>query len=98
MKFCPKCGNLLVPLRRDNKTVLKCRVCGYEEDVKVARAEEGYKLTHSIQEEKRVKTSKVSEEAGKPLRREEEREILQEYYEVFLESFSEEESSSEESS
>ncbi len=94
MKFCPKCGNLMVPIRRNEKTILKCRVCGYEEEVKTSV---DYKLTHSIEENKRVITSRVSEGAGKPLRREEEREILQEYYEVFLETFSEEEGSEESS-
>ena len=94
MKFCPKCGNLMVPTRRNGRTILKCRVCGYEEEVK---ANVDYKLTHSIEENKRVVTSRVSEGVGKPLRREEEREILQEYYEVFLETFSEEESGEESS-
>ena len=93
MQFCPKCGNLMVPVRKDGKTVLRCRICHYETDAKKRLGRE-YRLSHSVEEEKRVKTARVSE-PGRPLRSEEEREILQEYYEVFLESFAEEEASEE---
>lgn len=94
MEFCPKCGNLMVPVRKHEKTVLKCRACGYE----LEKTRVDYKISHHVGESKHVITSKVSEEKGRSLRRSEEREILQEYYEVFLETFSEEESGSEESS
>lgn len=94
MKFCPKCGNLLVPVRKGEKLILRCRICGYEEEVSKAVGKE-YTIKHNVEEEKRVKTSKVSEPI-KPIRREEEREMLQEYYEIFLETFSEEEVGGEE--
>jgi len=93
MEFCPKCGNLMVPVRKHEKTVLKCRACGFE----IEKAHVDYKLSHHVGESKHVITSKISEGTGKSLRRSEEREILQEYYEVFLETFSEEESSEESS-
>jgi len=32
MKFCPKCGTLMRPVRRQGKRVLVCPSCGYEED------------------------------------------------------------------
>ncbi len=30
MSFCPKCGSILLPKRKDEKTVMGCS-CGYEE-------------------------------------------------------------------
>lgn len=34
MKFCPRCGSLMVPQKVSDRTVLKCRRCGYEEIVR----------------------------------------------------------------
>ena len=31
MKFCPKCGSIMVPKKENGKTVYKCPKCGYEE-------------------------------------------------------------------
>lgn len=31
MRFCPKDGSLLMPVRRGETTVLRCPKCGYEE-------------------------------------------------------------------
>ena len=28
--FCPKCGGLMVPIKKKGKIVYKCTVCGYE--------------------------------------------------------------------
>jgi len=95
LKFCPKCGNLLVPIRKGEKLILKCRVCGHEEEATTKTIGKEYTIKHNVEEEKRVKTSKVSE-PPRPIRREEEREMLQEYYEIFLETFTEEESGAEE--
>ncbi len=33
MKFCPKCGTVMVIVRRGNSTYFKCPKCGYEEKV-----------------------------------------------------------------
>jgi DNA-directed RNA polymerase subunit M len=30
MKFCPKCGTALTPIKKDKKIVLSCIKCGYE--------------------------------------------------------------------
>lgn len=93
MRFCPKCGNLMVPVRKGGRTSLRCRVCQYELTAK-SGAERGYRVSHSVEKEKKVKTAKVSE-PRRPLRSEEEREMIQEYYEIFLESFVEEEAAEE---
>ena len=33
MEYCPKCGNLLLPRKRDGQTVLACPKCGYEKSL-----------------------------------------------------------------
>jgi len=76
----------MVPVIVDGKRLLKCRVCGYVEEITEGKE---YKLSKPVEEAKRVRTGRVSVPA-KPLRREEEREMLQEYYEIFLETFTEE--------
>jgi DNA-directed RNA polymerase subunit M len=30
VKFCPECGTVLTPLKREDKIVLKCAKCGHE--------------------------------------------------------------------
>lgn len=32
MEYCPKCGSLMRPLRKEGGTVLKCLKCGYEKN------------------------------------------------------------------
>ncbi|MFP3194773.1 MAG: zf-TFIIB domain-containing protein [Caldivirga sp.] len=33
MKFCPKCGTAMVPVKKGGTTYLRCPKCGYEEKV-----------------------------------------------------------------
>jgi len=47
MRFCPKCGSILVPSKRQGKTVLVCRKCGYVEEVG-AENSSGYRLVREI--------------------------------------------------
>ena len=42
MKFCPKCGSLLIPKKSDKKTLV-CHSCSYSEKTK-----EGTKITEAI--------------------------------------------------
>ncbi|RLE49955.1 MAG: DNA-directed RNA polymerase subunit M [Candidatus Methanomethylicota archaeon] len=90
MEFCPKCGKMLVPEKKNEKVYLVCRSCGFK---KIAKDMKGYRVTQEVEEEKRRKTIIVEEPRAKR-RKEEERELLQEYYEVFLESFAAEEQES----
>ncbi|MEM1508890.1 MAG: transcription factor S [Thermofilaceae archaeon] len=46
MKYCPKCGSLMLPQRRNDKTVLRCQRCGYES---LADNKEAYKVKRTVQ-------------------------------------------------
>lgn len=96
VKLCPRCGSIMYPLRKKEggEVVLKCSKCGYEikggEDRK-------YSVKYYVEPSKRTSTTTVSEARESKLTPEE-REMLKEYYEIFLEEFarSEVEESSEE--
>ncbi|MGC8614720.1 MAG: hypothetical protein ACP5UU_02755 [Thermoprotei archaeon] len=73
MKFCPKDGSVLVPVREKGKIYLICKKCGYKELAK----EEVYVEKTKIDSKKKIKL--LTEEL--PKETEEEREYM-------LESFS----------
>jgi len=89
MKFCPKCGGLMVPVKEKEKTVLKCTKCGY-----VMKLEKGaeYKLREEVDKKSRVKTTSIvsSErgQAGPSIEEKEQR--VEDYYEIALELIQEE--------
>lgn len=84
MEFCPKCGKLLVP--SSEKGELTCRVCGYSKPLSRSK---GYTWTERIDDSKRRGTAVVEEMPALEKQRREERELAREYYEIFLESFTE---------
>ncbi len=46
VKFCPKCGSIMLPDRK--KGVFVCRNCGYEEPIDPEDAK-GYKMTQKVE-------------------------------------------------
>jgi DNA-directed RNA polymerase subunit M len=89
VKFCPRCGAPMIPVKKGKEIYLKCPRCGYEMKAD-PKTLESYKLRYQVEKDKRVITSKPTA-ARKAGLTPEEREILKEYYEVFLETFQEEE-------
>ncbi|RLF09674.1 MAG: DNA-directed RNA polymerase subunit M [Thermoprotei archaeon] len=88
MEFCPKCGKLLVPAAsKDGEVVLACRVCGYTKPI--SKSQKGYVWTEKIDDSKRRRTAVIEGSPTLEKQRKEERELAQEYYEIFLESFNE---------
>lgn len=83
MEFCEKCGALMLPRKKDDKPILKCRECGHEKSVKAPPA---YKVEYRIKHSPREKIVVVEEgdrpkeEMSEDERRERRKEIL-EYYE-----------------
>jgi DNA-directed RNA polymerase subunit M/transcription elongation factor TFIIS len=88
MEFCSKCGKLLTPSpSKEGGVLLTCKACGYVKAVKEPCG--GYVWTERIEGSRRRRAVVVE---GSPIlekRRKEEHELAQEYYEVFLESYSE---------
>ena len=89
VEFCPNCGSILVPKKGEKGTSLYCIKCGYS---KPLVSDRGYKSKRKVEEEEKVKI--LVAEATRPRDRErirEEKELLQEYYEILLESMQEQE-------
>jgi len=89
LKFCPKCGGIMVPRRKDGGLVLACMRCGYEMKAD-KKALESYAGTSKAEQKARVKTSEVSTGAskGKSLREELEQ-AREDYYELVLDQLGE---------
>jgi len=87
MEFCPKCGGLMLPRRKGEELHLVCQSCGYSVRAKKL---EGYTAKEVIAEEKKTKVSVFTAPSGLASE-EERRQLKEEYYEVFLETMSEEE-------
>ena len=81
MEFCPKCGKLLMPEKKDSKIQLICKACGYH---KAANEVKGYDVVHHVDEGKRRKTLVVDEAHTKGnKRREEEHELIADNFEIY---------------
>jgi DNA-directed RNA polymerase subunit M len=52
MKFCPKCGSIMVPRRENGKTVYKCPKCGYED----TNVQQSIKITTTVKHSAKEKT------------------------------------------
>ncbi|MCS7111949.1 MAG: DNA-directed RNA polymerase subunit M [Ignisphaera sp.] len=94
-QFCPKCGGLLLPTKKEEGTIaLKCSKCGYE----ASTQQSTYKIETTTSTSSRVHTTSVISN-GKTIARKKE-EIEQEkeeyYKELFLELLHEEEYGGEE--
>ena len=95
MEFCPKCGKLLMPEKKESKIQLVCRSCGYH---KAATEVKGYKIVQPVDEAKRRKTLVLEAEHSKHTKRnEEEHELIKDNFEIY-ESTGEEGEEEEESS
>ena len=95
MRFCPRCGGLMIPVGREgDKVLFRCTRCGYTEAVPVSEGGRDYTIvSQTPKEERTVTTLKVSEAKKRPPKsleeweqeREEYREILQELLQEELE-------------
>jgi len=87
----------MVPIKKNDKPVLKCTKCGFEMETSISVAKE-YKMEASVSAESRVlTTSLISEPPKRKLRSKEEYEQeREEWYEVALEIMQAEEGGEEE--
>lgn len=87
MKFCPKCGGPMVPVKKGDTIVLKCIKCGYEMPAPPDVLEK-YKVTKKTKE-KVVTTKVVSEVEKLGVDKEMLEQAKEEYYEFVLEQMGE---------
>ncbi|MHC1599122.1 MAG: transcription factor S [Candidatus Methanofastidiosia archaeon] len=54
MEFCPECESLIIPTKKDGKTLLICKKCGYTRDVDLNDSNSKFivqeKISHSPKE------------------------------------------------
>ncbi len=84
MKFCPKCGGMMLPKKEGSETYLQCTKCGYKMKPS-ERDKESYREKEVIAEEKKVGAG-IVEGAIRSMSKEE-RELLEDYYKQFLENY-----------
>ncbi|WP_170166191.1 zf-TFIIB domain-containing protein [Sulfodiicoccus acidiphilus] len=80
MKFCPKCGGAMVPVKRDGKELLRCTKCKYEEEMKKESKKEYVVTETKNKSEKVLTTSLVSDKSGRKREEEELEQEREEYY------------------
>ncbi|MEZ0248778.1 MAG: DNA-directed RNA polymerase [Thermoproteus sp.] len=52
MRFCPRDGTLMVPVRKDGQIVLRCPKCGYEAKL-TERDKKAYSVKTTVSEDKK---------------------------------------------
>jgi DNA-directed RNA polymerase subunit M len=91
MKFCPRCGGLMVPVKKEGKVYLKCQRCGYEEELKSSDTK-SYVDKKSVEKKSAVIVESYKEEEPS----EEEKELKEDYVKQLLDNLYETESEQEE--
>jgi len=82
LKFCPKCGSLMIVVRKEGKLYYQCTRCGYMEPVKKG---ESMKIVEKTDEKKKVVSTKsVAENQAIMRSKEEIQQEIEEYYEQVL--------------
>jgi transcription factor S len=59
MKFCPKCGNILIPRREGNKFFGECEKCKFSKELKILKTKENL--------EPKIKTGRGIKKEENPL-------------------------------
>ncbi|MBW9141240.1 MAG: zf-TFIIB domain-containing protein [Candidatus Aramenus sulfurataquae] len=86
LQFCPKCGGVMVPVKKDGKDILRCTKCGFEKEMD-KKDKKSYEVKEARSKSERVlTTSIVSEKSGRKRDEDEWEQEREEYYkEVGLE-------------
>ncbi|AWR94782.1 RPA12/RPB9/RPC11 RNA polymerase family protein [Acidianus brierleyi] len=80
MQFCPKCGGMMIPVKKDGKEVLRCTKCGYEKEMD-NKAKKAYEIKESKGKSNKVlTTSIVSDKSGRKRDEDEWEQEREEYY------------------
>lgn len=63
MRFCPRDGTLMIPVKKDGRTVLRCPKCGYE--VKLTEKDKrAYSVKTEISDDKRRGVMTAAEQSA----------------------------------
>jgi DNA-directed RNA polymerase subunit M len=81
MEFCEKCGAMMLPKKKENKTVLVCRECGHEKPAGPNSLKVEYRIKHSPREKIVVveEETKRREDISEDEKRERRKAILEFY-------------------
>ncbi|AWR97579.1 DNA-directed RNA polymerase subunit M [Acidianus sulfidivorans JP7] len=79
MQFCPKCGGLMMPVKKDGKEILKCKKCGFEKEMDT-KDKKAYEIKENSKSNKVLTTSIVSEKEGRKRDEDELEQEREEYY------------------
>lgn len=79
VQFCPKCGGLMIPSKKNGKDILKCKKCGYEKEMD-NKDKKAYEIKESSRSNKVLTTSLVSEKEGRKRAEDELAQEREEYY------------------
>ena len=89
MKYCPKCGGVMVPVKKEGKYYLRCRRCGYEIEATEEDLKE-YRIVHKTSKNEKVVTTKIVSQVRRAGTGKEELETAkEEYYELVLDQLGE---------
>ncbi|MEB3806397.1 MAG: transcription elongation factor [Desulfurococcales archaeon] len=89
MKYCPKCGGPMFPIKKGDKIYLKCRRCGYEMEA-TEKDLEKYRVVRKADEKHKVVTTKVVSQVRRTQGSPEDLESAkEEYYELVLDQLGE---------
>ncbi len=89
MKFCPKCGGPMVPVKKDGEIVLKCQRCGYEMPAPKEIIEK-YRAVHKTRKDDKVISTKVITKIEKSaVSQEDIEQAKEEFYELVLDQIGE---------
>ncbi|MDF1538486.1 MAG: hypothetical protein P1Q69_06250 [Candidatus Thorarchaeota archaeon] len=50
MEFCDKCGAMMLPVKEDNKSLLRCRECSWTKPMKEEKYTVEFRVKHSPKE------------------------------------------------
>ena len=89
MKFCPKCGGVMMPAKRGEEVGVKCLRCGYEITASKDVVEKYKSVSKPDTRMKVISTKTVSRRKGVMGSREELEQAKDAYYELVLDQMGE---------
>jgi DNA-directed RNA polymerase subunit M len=89
--FCPKCGGVMIPIKKNGKTILRCTKCGYEMEAPSNTVNEYKTVSKTAEKEKVLTTKTIGQEQNvdSEENKEELEQAKEDYYELVLDQMGE---------